>query len=85
MDAVRSHYEECDARDTLYVLDTLVPSLKAGMTEEKLFLNFFAANWAKDWASHTTQPELVYFDDNPPDPSLGPAGRFLRFDLPLEG
>ncbi len=26
MDAVRRHYEECDARDTLYVLDTLVPS-----------------------------------------------------------
>ncbi len=71
MDAVRRHYEECDARDTLYVLDTLVPSLKAGMTEEKLFLNFFAANWAKNWASATTQPELVYFDDDAPGPSYG--------------
>lgn len=70
MDAVREHYEECDVRDTLYVLDTLVPSLKAGMTEEKLFLNFFAANWAKDWANPTTQPELVYLDDDA-GPSYG--------------
>lgn len=70
MDAVREHYEECDARDTLYVLDTLVPALKAGMTEEKLFLNFFAANWAKDWADPLTQPELVYFDDDS-GPSYG--------------
>jgi len=70
MDAMREHYEECDLRDTLYVLDTLVPSLKPGMTEEKLFLNFFAANWAKDWADPATQPELVYLDDDA-GPSYG--------------
>ncbi len=70
MDAVREHYEECDLRDTLYVLDTLIPSLKPGMTEEKLFLNFFAANWAKDWADPATQPELVYLDDDA-GPSYG--------------
>jgi hypothetical protein len=70
MDAVRSHYEECDTRNTLYVMDTLVPDLKPGMTEEKLFLNFFAANWAKDWANPATQPELVYIDDDA-GPSYG--------------
>jgi hypothetical protein len=64
MDANRRHYEECDSQDTLYVLDDLIPALKPGMTEEKLFLNFFAANWAKDWANATTQPELVYTDDD---------------------
>jgi hypothetical protein len=70
MDAVREHYEECDVRDTLYVLDTLVPSLKPGMSEQKLFLNFFAANWAKDWADPAAQPELVYVDDDA-GPSYG--------------
>jgi len=70
MDAVRRHYEECDARDTLYVLDTLVPSLKPSLSEEELFLDFFAANWAKDWADPASQPELVYFDDDT-GPSYG--------------
>lgn len=64
MDAVRAHYQECDAQDTIYVLDTLIPSLQPGVTQESLFLNFFAANWAKDWADPSTQPELVYTDDN---------------------
>lgn len=64
MDANRRHYQECDNQDTLYVLDDLIPALKPGMTEEKLFLNFFAANWAKDWANPATQPELVYTDDD---------------------
>ena len=69
-DAVKSHYEACDAADTLYVLDTLVPSLKSGLSDEQLFLNFFAANWAKDWADPATQPELVYFDEKT-GPSYG--------------
>jgi len=69
-DAVRRHYEMCDAQDTLYVLDDLVPSLKPSLSEEDLFLNFFAANWAKDWADPATQPELVYFDDDT-GPSYG--------------
>ena len=64
LDALKKHYESCDTNDTLYVLTSLIPSLKAGMTEEKLFTNFFGANWAKDWASASTQPELVYTDDN---------------------
>jgi hypothetical protein len=63
-DAVRRHYEMCDAQDTLYVLDDLVPSLDSSLTEEELFLNFFAANWAHKWADPTTQPELVYFDES---------------------
>jgi len=64
-DAVREHYEECDVQDTLYVLDTLIPSLTGGvLTQETLFLNFFAANWAKDWADAATQPTLVYTDDD---------------------
>lgn len=64
MDAMFNHYVECDNRDTLYVFDTLIPTLKPGMNEQKLFTNFFAANWSKDWASESTQPELVYIDDN---------------------
>jgi hypothetical protein len=64
IDAMYNHYSACDAADNLYVLDTLIPSLKPGMTEKKFFLDFFAANWAKDWANPTTQPELVYTDDD---------------------
>jgi hypothetical protein len=64
MDAMRSHYAECDNRDTLYVFDTLIPSLKAGMNEQKLFTNFFAANWGRNWADAASQPELVYLDDD---------------------
>jgi hypothetical protein len=65
MDALYKHYERCDANDTLYVLDTLVPSLSGGkLTEKQLFLNFFAANWAKDWADQPSQPELAYWDDD---------------------
>ena len=70
MDAIRKHYEECDAHDTIYVMDTLVPALKSGMTEEKLFLDFFAANWTNDWANPVSQPELVYIDDDT-GPSYG--------------
>ena len=64
LDALKKHYEACDTNNTLYVLNTLIPSLKAGMTEEKLFTNFFAANWSKDWANAASQPELVYLDDD---------------------
>ncbi len=64
MDALREHYEECDLQNTLYVLDSLIPALRPGLTEKALFLNFFAANWAKDWADPVTQPELVYTDDD---------------------
>ena len=62
-DAVDAHYTECDNQDTLYVLDTVVPAL-TGMSLEEFFLDFFAANWAKDWAEAATQPELVYYDDD---------------------
>ena len=64
MDALRHHYEECDAQDTLYVLDTLIPSLRPGTTEKSFFMDFFAANWAKDWADPVSQPKLVYTDDD---------------------
>ncbi|MDX1664937.1 MAG: hypothetical protein R3272_14195, partial [Candidatus Promineifilaceae bacterium] len=62
-DAVRKHYEVCDDQDTLYVLPSVIPAL-TGMSEEEFFLDFFAANWAKEWADDATQPELVYFDDD---------------------
>jgi len=64
MDAMYNHYSACDAADSLYVLNTLIPSLKPGMSEQRFFLDFFAANWAKNWADPTTQPELVYTDDD---------------------
>ncbi|HRW49911.1 MAG TPA: hypothetical protein P5333_20485, partial [Caldilinea sp.] len=65
MDALYAHYNECDNQDDLYVLNTLIPSLSGGKWSERaFFLNFFAANWAKDWADPVTQPELVYTDDD---------------------
>jgi len=65
MDALYSHYSECDNQDNLYVLNTLIPTLSSGKWSERaFFLNFFAANWAKDWADPVTQPELVYTDDD---------------------
>ena len=64
MDALYRHYEACDSANTLYVLNTLIPTLKPGMSEQRFFLNFFAANWAKNWADPVTQPELVYTDDD---------------------
>lgn len=65
MDALYDHYTECDNQNTLYVLNTLIPTLSGGKwTEREFFLNFFAANWAKDWADPATQPELVYLDDD---------------------
>lgn len=64
-DAVEAHYDECDNQNSLYVLDTVVPAQTAGaLSKESLFLNFFAANWAKDWADDATQPNLVYYDDD---------------------
>ena len=45
------------------MLDSVIPALGGG-SEKQFFLNFFAANWAKDWADPATQPELVYFDDD---------------------
>ncbi|HHY55102.1 MAG TPA: hypothetical protein GYA08_06665 [Chloroflexi bacterium] len=65
MDALYDHYSECDNQNTLYVLNTLIPTLSGGKWSERdFFLNFFAANWAKDWADPATQPELVYLDDD---------------------
>lgn len=65
MDAVRSHYEQCEIEGSQYLLDELIIDLTDGrLNEKKLFLNFFAANWAKDWADPITQPELVYYDDD---------------------
>jgi len=65
MDALYAHYTECDNQDDLYVLNSLIPTLSGGKWSERdFFLNFFAANWAKDWADPATQPELVYLDDD---------------------
>ncbi|MCL7451732.1 MAG: VWA domain-containing protein [Anaerolineae bacterium] len=73
MDAVREHYEECDAQDTMYVLEELVPSLTGGtLTMEELVMNFFAANYTNRWVSpdpdlQLAYPELYYVDHDPPD------------------
>lgn len=65
MDALYDHYAACDVVDDLYVLDTLVPSLSSGKwSVEGLFTNFFAANWAKDWADPATQSDIIYYDDD---------------------
>ncbi|MCX6044517.1 MAG: hypothetical protein NT075_05340 [Chloroflexi bacterium] len=65
IDALYNHYRECDTQNTLYVLDSLIPSLSGGKWNiNQFFLNFFAANWSKDWADAATQPELVYTDDD---------------------
>jgi hypothetical protein len=64
IDALYTHYTMCDGADSLYVLNSVIPALNPTMSERKFFLNFFAANWAKDWADPVTQPELVYLDDD---------------------
>ncbi|MFN8444975.1 MAG: choice-of-anchor X domain-containing protein [Caldilineaceae bacterium] len=65
IDAMYNHYRECDHQDSLYVLDSLIPTLSGGRWSlNQFFLNFFAANWTKDWADPATQPELVYYDDD---------------------
>jgi len=65
IDALYAHYAACDAADNLNVLDSLIPSLSGGKwTQNRFFLNFFAANWAHTWADPATQPELVYLDDD---------------------
>ena len=73
MDAVREHYEECDAQDTMYVLEELVPRLTSGaLSMEELVLNFFAANYTNWWVSpdpdlKLAYPELYYVDHGTPD------------------
>lgn len=65
IDAMYAHYTECDAQDTLYVLDSLIPTLSGGtLSRNQFFLNFFAANWAKNWADPATQEELIFYDDD---------------------
>ena len=63
IDAMYAHYAMCDAQDSLYVLDTLIPSL-GGMSKDEFFLDFFASLWADRWSDPATQPELTYFDDD---------------------
>jgi hypothetical protein len=73
MDTMYRHYERCDTADTLYVLDSLIPSLSGGaLSEQQLFLNFFAANWAESWADPAMQPELTYAEFADSNGSLSP-------------
>jgi hypothetical protein len=66
IDAMYAHYAMCDAQDTLYVLDSLIPSLSGGKWSlDEFVMNFFAANWALAWADPVNQSELVYLDDDP--------------------
>ncbi len=81
IDALYEHYQECDAQNTLYVLDSVIPALGGG-SEKQFFLDFFAANWARTWADPATQPELTYFDDDAsPFGNLAP----LRQDVSMAG
>ncbi len=65
IDAMYAHYAMCDAQDSLYVLDTLIPSLSGGaLSKDEFFLDFFASLWADRWSDPATQPELTYFDDD---------------------
>ena len=63
IDAMYAHYAMCDAQDSLYVLDSLIPSL-GGPSKDEFFLSFFASLWADRWSDPATQPELTYFDDD---------------------
>ena len=81
IDALYRHYEACDSGDHLNVLDTVIPGLSAGAkSEQRLFTDFFAANWAFPWADPATQPELTYFDND--GTWTSPA---LRQDVTLAG
>ena len=80
MDAVRGHYEACDAQDTLYVLEDLVLQLSGGeLTKEELVLNFFAANYAYAYVDFATHPELFYVDHG--TPNYGPVRYIEKANL----
>jgi hypothetical protein len=57
------HYRECENQDTLYVEDTIVAKYTPYSYKE-FFMNFFAANWAMNWADQSSQPELQYWEDD---------------------
>jgi len=57
------HYRECETQDDLYVEDTIVQKYTPYSYKE-FFMNFFAANWAMDWADQTTQSEIQYWEDD---------------------
>ena len=68
-----NHYEACDTADNLYVLNTLIPSLKPGMSER--FFLFFAANWAKDWADPARSRNLSTPTTTPRPTAISPRPR----------
>ncbi|MCJ7659478.1 MAG: VWA domain-containing protein [Anaerolineales bacterium] len=73
VDPMYQHYEECDVQDDLYVIDDVIQSLSGGSKDQKwFFVDFFAANYAHSYANASTQPELVY-SDNDDVPTSGPT------------
>lgn len=75
------HYRECGAQDDLYVERDIVQA-NTPYSYEEFFMNFFAANWANDWASAATQPELHYYEE---DIGIGLTSPTLTADVSLSG
>ena len=59
------HMKRCEIYDDIYVERETVQALTP-YTYEEFFMNFFAANWAFEWADKATQPELYYFESEAP-------------------
>ncbi len=71
--AVYEHYRQCDLADDLFVMDQTINALTGGSkNEQKAFLDFLAANYGYKYANPTTQPELVY-PDNDDKPNFTPG------------
>ena len=59
------HMKLCETYDDIYVERENVQKFTPYSYEE-FFMNYFAANWAFDWADSATQPELYYFESDAP-------------------
>jgi len=75
------HYRECENQDDLYVERDIVQAYTPYSYNE-FFMNFLSANWAKDWADESTQPELHYYEE---DVGVNFAAPSLSADVNISG
>ncbi len=75
------HYRECGNQDDLYVERDIVQAYTPYSYPE-FFMNFMSANWGKDWADVSTQPELHYYEE---DVGVNFAAPTLAADVSMSG
>lgn len=75
------HYRVCNSHSDLYVERNIVQA-NTPYSYEEFFMNFLAANWAKDWADVATQAELHYYEE---DVGISLAAPTLTADVSMSG